>query len=879
MVSAEEERLRAARSGQAAWKKWGPYLSERQWGTVREDYSPEGNAWAHTPHEIARSKAWRWGEEGLAGICDDQQYLCLALSLWNGKDPQFKERLFGLTGPEGNHGEDVKELYYYLDNTPSHAWMEMLYKYPQAAFPYEKLRAETRKQTRLDPEYEIWDTGVFDAGKYWDVFVRYAKAGPEDIVMEIEVHNRGPVAESLWIMPTLWFRNTWSWGQDPARPALAPIKPGTIGVTHQHLAPMALYHDPAFPVLYCDNDSNRALLYQEPYKGFPKDAIQAYVIHGTPAVNPDRRGTKATVICQVSIPAGAHHTLRLRLGPQGLKSPLTEADEILRMRRGEADVFYEGLQAGITDDDMRRIQRQALAGMLWSKQYYYYDVMQWLRGDPAFPPPPAQRQQGRNRTWQHLNNADIISMPDKWEYPWYAAWDLAFHCVSLALVDLDFAKSQLILLTREWYMHPNGQLPAYEWNFSDVNPPVHAWAAWQVYQMEKKRTGHGDRAFLEGIFHKLLLNFTWWVNRKDHEGNNIFEGGFLGLDNIGVFDRSSQLPTGGHLEQADGTSWMAMYSLNLMSIALELAKDNPVYQDTATKFFEHFLQIAGALVNMGGSGISLWHDEDKFFYDVLSLPNHHKIHLKIRSMVGLIPMFAVDVLQHEDLVQVPEFAARMDWYLNHRADLASLVSRWQEPGRLDTHLLSLLRGHRMKRLIHRMADEAEFLSPYGVRALSKHHEKHPYRFQVYEEVFTVAYRPAESDSGMFGGNSNWRGPVWFPVNYLLIQSLRQFHAYYGDAFKVEYPTGSGVLCTLDHIADQLSMRLIRIFMRNPDGKRPVFGDVPLFQTDPHFRDYLLFYEYFHGDNGRGAGASHQTGWTGLVANLIQELAEKQSTKA
>ena len=875
MTSTEQTRLAEARAGHAPWKKWGPYLSERQWGTVREDYSATGDAWGYTPHDHARSRAYRWGEDGIAGICDDHQYLCFALALWNEADPILKERLFGLTGPEGNHAEDVKEYYYYLDNTPSHAWMQMLYKYPQAAFPYGDLVAGNRRRSKTESEYELIDTGIFDEDRYFDVYVTYAKAGPEDILIRIEAHNRGPEAAPLHLLPTLWFRNTWSWEETPLRPSLQAIDDATVRVNHADIPLRYLYCGGAPRLLFCENETNYARLYgQENTTAYPKDAINDTVVGGEDRCNPERRGTKVAAHYRVEIPAGGSHTIELRLGPVGLREPLAETEATFAARRAEADAFYAGLQTGVTDPDCQRIHRQALAGMLWTKQYYYFDVSRWLEGDPPKTAPPPERRKGRNRDWRHLNNADIISMPDKWEYPWYAAWDLAFHCLPLTLVDPDFAKEQLMIFTREWYMHPNGQIPAYEWNFSDVNPPVHAWAAWKVYQLEQQYHGTRDRAFLEEIFHKLLLNFTWWINRKDHEDNNIFQGGFLGLDNIGVFDRSAELPTGGYLEQADATSWMAMYSLNLMRMALELAQENPVYQGMATKFFEHFLYIAGAMVNLGDAGISLWDEGDEFFYDVLNLPSDEKVRLKVRSLVGLLPLAAVEVLDDPVLETVPDFQGRMDWFLAYRPDLAALVSRWRELGRQDTHLLSLLRGHRMKCLLQRMLDTGEFLSPYGVRALSRYHAAHPYVFKAEGHAFSVGYLPAESDSRMFGGNSNWRGPVWFPVNYLLLDSLRGFFRYYGPDFQVEYPTGSGQTRNLEEIADELAARLVRIFLRDEEGRRPVFGGATKFQEDPHFRDHLLFYEYFHGDNGAGLGASHQTGWTGLVASLITELAER-----
>ncbi len=876
-ASAEQRRLDECTGTVPAWKAWGPYLSERQWGTVREDYSPHGNAWDYFPHDHARSRAYRGGEDGIAGVSAAEQRLCLALAVWNGRDPILKERLFGLTNGEGNHGEDVKELYYYLDATPSHSYLKMLYKYPQAEYPYAELVAENRRRGIHAPEYELADTGVFDDGRYFDVFVEYAQASPGDLLMRVTAHNRGPEQATLHLLPQLWFRNTWSWKHGKTRPVLQHDAAG-VRVEHRTLGTLRFDADLAGGVgptfLYTDNDTNTGRLHGHPRPGFFKDGFHERVIHGhEAAVNGERTGTKAAAWYRLEVPAGGQVELRLRLAPQAAAEPFADFDTIFRARIAEADAFYAGLQHDLTDPDARLVQRQAFAGMIWSKQFYYYDVPKWLRGDEAQHPPPHGRRHGRNWEWAHLNNADIISMPDKWEYPWYAAWDLAFHCLPLALIDPDFAKEQLVLLTREWYMHPNGQIPAYEWAFGDVNPPVHAWATWRVFQIDRKRRGDaGDLVFLERVFHKLMLNFTWWVNRKDAEGRNVFQGGFLGLDNIGVFDRSAQLPTGGHIDQADGTSWMAMYALNLMRIALELAQHNRVYEDVATKFFEHFLHIAEAMGNVGESGIGLWDDEDKFFHDVLHLPDDRKVPLKIRSMVGLIPLFAVETLEPELLDRVPEFKRRLEWYLNYRPDLASLVSHWDEPGRGKRRLLSLLRGHRMKRLLKRMLDEAEFLSPYGVRALSKVHEKHPYVFRVDGMDLSVRYQPAESDSGVFGGNSNWRGPIWFPVNYLIIESLQKFHHYYGDDFRVECPTGSGRLMSIEGVADELSSRLTRIFLKDESGRRPVFSQHPRLQQDPYFRDHLLFFEYFHGDSGRGVGAGHQTGWTGLVAKLLKPRA-------
>ncbi len=882
-MNAEKKRVLEVRHHSTPWKKWGPYLTERQWGTVREDYSPGGTAWEHVSHDAARSKAYRWGEEGIAGISDDNQHLCFSIALWNGRDPILKERLFGLTGNEGNHGEDVKEIYYYLDSTPTHSYMKMLYKYPQAAFPYSRLVEENRKRGKDEPEFELVDTGIFDDDRYFDVFVEYAKTSPEDLLARITIVNRGPDEASLNVLPQVWLRNTWSPGLEKSKPVMFAIDENTIQIEH-HGKQQWVYFEGVEQLLFCENETNLQRLYGvNGTTGFFKDGINDYVVNGaTTAVNPGQRGTKAAANYMISIPPGGSVSLRIRICDAMTGNPFVGFDKLFATRQKEADEFYDELQSGMTSVDAKNVQRQAFAGMLWSKQYYYYDIPQWLNGDPGQPPPPANRKSGRNSDWLHLNNADIISMPDKWEYPWYAAWDLAFHTIPLAMVDPDFAKDQLVLLTKEWYMHPNGQLPAYEWAFGDVNPPVHAWATWRVYKIDQKMNdGRGDADFLERVFHKLLLNFTWWVNRKDTEGHNIFQGGFLGLDNIGVFDRSAPLPTGGHIEQADGTSWMAMYSLNLMRISLELATTKPIYQDMATKFFEHFMYIAGAMANVGGSGIDLWDKEDEFFYDVLHLPNGERTPLKVRSMVGLIPFYAVETLEPELLEKVPEFKRHMEWFLNYRPDLANLVSRWNEPGMGERRLLSLLRGHRMKKLLTRMLDETEFLSDYGVRALSRYHKDHPYEFHVNGNTFTVNYTPAESNTGLFGGNSNWRGPIWFPVNFLLIESLQKFHHYYGDDFKIECPTGSGKYLTINDVADELSKRLTRTFLLDSDGKRPALGYSKKMQTDPHFRDYLLFHEYFDGDSGRGVGASHQTGWTGVVAKLLQPRTKevRQESKA
>ncbi len=879
-ATAEHQRLAEDASGKRTWKRWGPYLSERQWGTVREDYSQHGTAWEYLSHDASRSRTYRWGEDGIAGISDDQQQLCLALALWNGRDPILKERLFGLTNSEGNHGEDVKEYYYYLDATPTHSYLKMLYKYPQREFPYAWLVEENRRRGKDQPEFELLDTGIFDDDRYFDVFVEYAKASTDDLLVLVTVHNRGPEAADIHLLPQLWFRNTWCWSGSKDKPTLCVGNDGAIAAQHPELGSRYLYADGGPSLLFCDNETNaRRLFGVDGTAGYFKDGFHEYVVAGNhAAVNPAQAGTKAAAHYTLTVPAGGATRVRLRLSDAPLTKPFSDFDARIDERRREADAFYADLQADISDSDARNVQRQALAGMIWSKQFFYYDVAAWLRGDPAQPPCPAERRTGRNSDWKHLNNADIISMPDKWEYPWYAAWDLACHCVVLSLVDAEFAKAQLVLLTREWYMHPNGQLPAYEWAFGDVNAPVHAWATWRVFQIDRKQRGDaGDLAFLERVFHKLMLNFTWWVNRKDAQGRNIFQGGFLGMDNIGVFDRSAALPTGGYINQSDGTSWMAMYSLNLMRIALELARHNPVYEDIATKFLEHFLQIADAMNN--ACGIDLWNEEDEFYYDVLNLPDNTLVPLRLRSMVGLIPLFAVETLDPELLEEVPGFKGRLEWYLNYRPDLARLVSRWQEPGRGARRLLSLLRGHRMKCLLKRMLDETEFLSDYGIRAVSRHHKDQPYCFSWAGQSFGVSYESAESTSGLFGGNSNWRGPIWMPMNYLLIESLQKFHHYYGDDFTVECPTGSGKFLTINDVANELSRRLTRIFLRDEHGRRPVLNQHPKMQNDPHFRDYVLFYEYFDGDNGRGVGASHQTGWTGLVAKLLQPRAAVESDTA
>ena len=908
----------------AGWRRWGPYLSDRQWGTVREDYSPAGDPWAYFPFSHAHRRAYRWGEDGIAGISDDHQRLCLALALWNGRDPLLKERLFGLTNGEGNHGEDVKEIYYHVDATPTHSYLKFLYKYPQAEFPYTRLLEENRRRGRDEPEFELLDTGLFDADRYFDVFVEYAKASPYDVLLRVTAHNRGPDAAELHLLPQVWFRNTWSWTADAPRPVIREEGDG-LRLSHpawdeyrfwaesSPLAPRADVSSnsgngnsrselPTF--LFADNDTNAPAIFNSPAEGYFKDAFHEAVCRGNAAaVNPGRTGTKAAAHFHFTIAPGESVTVRCRLRhiAEPDEEPFANFDGVFADRIAEADKFYGELQAEVADADARGIQRQAAAGLIWNKQYYGYDVWRWLRGDSGSPRPPEDRWAGRNADWQHVKNADVISMPDKWEYPWFAAWDLAFHTIPFAILDPEFAKQQLLLMCREWYMHPNGQLPAYEWNFGDTNPPVHAWAVWRVYQIDRRRAGGrespggvgtssggltspgspdassggltspgspGDLDFLERAFHKLMLNFTWWVNRKDAQGRNVFQGGFLGLDNIGVFDRSHPLPTGGYIDQADGTAWMAMYSLNLMRIALELAVAKPVYEDMAIKFFEHFLSIAKAMTDMGGKGVGLWDEADGFYYDELKLPDGRIIPLKARSMVGLIPLFAVEVLEPELLARLPGFATRLRWVLEHRPDLAGLVSRWFEPGRGERRLLSLLRGHRMKLLLRRLLDETEFLSPFGVRALSKTHEDHPYEFRADGQMLSVKYVPGESGTGMFGGNSNWRGPVWFPVNYLIIESLQKFHHYYGDDFKVECPTGSGNLVTILEAAQEITRRLTRLFRRDAEGRRPGLGRYEKLQRDPHFRDYVLFHEYFHGDTGAGLGASHQCGWTALVAKLL-----------
>jgi len=872
-ITAEDERLAEANEHRQRWRKWGPYVSERQWGTVREDYSADGDAWNYFPHDHARSRAYHWGEDGIGGFCDNRQFLCLAVALWNGKDPILKERMFGLTNREGNHGEDVKELYYYLDAVPTYSYARMLYKYPQPAFPYDLLVQENARRDRHQPEFEIIDTGIFDVDRYFDVDIEYAKAGAEDILLRLTVTNRASEEAAIHVLPHVWFRNTWSWVASAAKPSLERAG-DSIVATHEQLGAYAVQFERPDDIKFCENESNVERLFANAPTGrLYKDGLNDFVVLGQDKAVDSRKGTKAAGVYRRTIAAGASATIRVRLSLGPAKaSPFADFEQVVMQRKAEADAFYAKLQGNVQDEDLCRIQRQAYAGILWSKQFFYYDVTQWLEGDPAQPKPPSSRLEGRNSDWPHVSTIDIVSMPDKWEFPWFAAWDWAFHLVTLGQLDIEDAKRQLILLCQSWYMHPNGQLPAYEWNFSDVNPPVQAWSALRLYECEQRRTGKGDRKFLERVFTKLLLNFTWWVNRKDPQGLNVFEGGFLGMDNIGVFDRSAPLPVSGMLVQSDGTSWMAMYCLNMLRIAVELAQEDDAYQDIAIKFFQHFLTIGGAMTNLGGEGLSLWDDTDNFFYDWLVMGKGEATPLRVRSLVGLIPLFAVAVADATSLLKrMPEFARWQDWYLRYRPKLAALVSRWNTPGADDTRLLAIVRAFRGSKLMERLLDKNEFLSDYGVRALSRYHLEHPYVFEAASFRSEVKYVPAESDNDLFGGNSNWRGPIWMPLNYLIIESLNRFYEFYGDQFRVECPTGSGDKRSLKEIADELRSRVIGIFRRDSNGRRPVFGHYEKFQTDPHFKDYIFFHEYFDGDTGRGLGASHQTGWSALVANMIAEL--------
>jgi len=879
----EAERLAQDASRERNWKRWGPYLSDRQWGTVREDYSADGSCWDYFPHEHARSRAYRWGEDGLLGICDREGRLCFALALWNGRDPILKERLFGLTGPEGNHGEDVKECYFFLDSTPTHSYLKALYKYPQAEFPYAGLLTENRRRTRQDPEFELPDTGIFNENRYFDVFAEYAKASPDDIAIRITVCNRGPEAAPLTVLPTLWFRNTWSWGRTGEgywpKPRIT-AQGRALLAEHASLGRFRLEAEanPTDPLLLLtENETNVARLFgganPTPYV---KDAFHDYVVHGrTEAVNPKRVGTKAAVLYRLEVPARGQVTLRLRLTAEkeASQSPFGPGfEELFEKRVREADAFYGSRLPRELSDEEKRVARQAYAGLLWSKQFYHLSLKDWLEGDPSQPPPPESRKNGRNAGWPHLYNRDVISMPDTWEYPWYAAWDLAFHMVPFAKLDPDFAKQQLILLLREWYMHPNGQIPAYEFAFGDVNPPVHAWAAWRTYKITGPRGGR-DRVFLARVFHKLLLNFTWWVNRKDPEGKNLFAGGFLGLDNIGVFDRSTELPTGGHLEQADGTAWMAFYCATMLSMALELAREDPSYEDVASKFFEHFVAITDAMNTLGGTG--LWDEEDGFYYDQLHVDGHH-IPLRVRSMVGLVPLFAAEILEEQPIAHLPGFRKRMEWFLENRKDLSRHISYMETGGGGHGHrLLAIPTRERLERVLRYLLDEKEFLSPHGIRALSRVYGERPYTFRVGANEYRVAYDPGESTTGLFGGNSNWRGPVWFPVNYLLVEALERYHHYYVDDFSVECPTGSGRRMNLSEVSHEIARRLASTFLPDQNGNRPCHGADRRFAVDPYWRDLLLFHEYFHGETGRGVGASHQTGWTALVVRCLEDLARSR----
>jgi hypothetical protein len=880
-MDAENRRLNETRSGTAPWRKWGPYLSERQWGTVREDYSESGDAWNYFSHDHARSRAYRWGEDGLAGISDDQQLLCFALALWNGNDPILKERLFGLTNSEGNHGEDVKEYYFYLDSTPTHSYMKYLYKYPQSAYPYGDLVETNRRRGRHDFEYELLDTGVFDEDRYFDVFVEYAKASPEDILVQITIHNRGPQPAALHVLPTIWFRNVWSWaGRAPQarlQQVAADAAGGVIAVSHPDLGERFLYSDGAAELLFTENETNTQRLVGVPNRSpYVKDGINDYIVHGRRnAVNPDRQGTKASAHFLLTVGARESRTLRLRLSDVAPAMWPTKGeangafggfDGLMEACRREADEFYASVIPASLGADGANVMRQAIAGMLWSKQFYYYDVDKWLTEHGADPFHPKQKAP-RNDHWHHMRNAHVISMPDKWEYPWYAAWDLAFHVLALSLADADFAKHQLDLMLGDQYLHPSGQLPAYEWNFGDVNPPVHAWATIFTYRLEKARRGEGDLDWLERSFHKLALNFTWWVNRKDRAGNNAFEGGFLGLDNIGVFDRSAPLPTGGYLEQADGTAWMALFCQNMLEITVELAMHRPGYAEMALKFVQHFLWIASSMMN-AGEGTGMWDEADGFFYDVLRLPDGSAQRLKVRSMVGLLPLCAVTEFDGQLLEKYPELRQRVRTFLEARPEMRTFIHDPAKVGYGGRRLASMLDETRLRRVLAIMLDENEFLSPYGIRALSRFHAEHPYVFQVGNQEYRVSYLPAESDTGMFGGNSNWRGPIWMPVNGLIIRALLHYFAYFGKEFTVECPTGSGRYLTLYEVAEEIARRLASIFMRDEHGRRPVYGEARKFQEDPHWRDLLLFYEYFHADNGAGLGASHQTGWTGIVARTM-----------
>ena len=873
--TAEQRRLNDAREHGVPWKKWGPYLSERQWGTVREDYSQDGNAWDYFSHDQARSRAYRWGEDGIAGISDDKQQLCFAIALWNGRDPILKERLFGLTNSESNHGEDVKEYYFYLDSTPTHSYMKYLYKYPQAEFPYLDLKETNQRRSREEFEYELLDTGVFDKDRYFDVFVEYAKGDPEDVLIRISVHNRGPEAATIHLLPTLWFRDTWSWEQAVAKPVLQEDGKETIRATHPEMGDYTLTCEGASELLFTENETNtRRIWGQDGQSPYVKDAFHEYIIAGRQdAVNPQKRGTKSAAHYLLEVPAGKSKVIRLRLGKSSAAGAFGSFDKEFASRVAEANEFYERITPSSLSEDERRVHRQALAGMLWTKQYYYFDLDKWLDEHDAHPLLGSGHRRTRNTEWFHMLNSDIISMPDKWEYPWYAAWDLAFHTLSLSLVDFDFAKDQLLLMLRNLYAHPNGQIPAYEWNFSDVNPPVHAWATLFLYNIETQ-LGRSDIRFLERSFQGLMLNFNWWVNRKDPEGRNVFAGGFLGLDNIGVFDRSAQLPTGGHLDQADGTSWMAFYCQNMFEIALILAEEDPVYEDIAFRFLEHFVWITYAMDRVGECHDEMWDSEDGFFYDLLRLPNGDAMRLKVRSMVGLLPLCASTVLEPGIATKFPRLMELMNLFKKRHPELLAHIAPADESfvGHDGRRLLSVCNKKKIERILAYLLDENEFLSPYGIRSLSRYHLEHPFVFHLDGQEFKVQYVPAESNTGMFGGNSNWRGPVWMPVNGLLVRALLNLYQFFGDDFKVECPTRSGNYMTLFEVAKEINRRLASIFLRDAKGRRPVYGGTTKFQDDPHWRDYILFYEYFHGDNGAGLGASHQTGWTGLIARALDLFA-------
>jgi len=869
---AERARLAEADTDDRPWRAWGPYLSERAWGTVREDYSEWGTAWDYFPHDHARSRTYRWNEDGMAGICDDRQTFCFALGLWNGHDPIIKERMFGMGGERGNHGEDVKEYWWYLDATPTHSWMRWRYHYPQAEFPYGELDSETFRRGREDPEFELVDTGVFDDDRYWMVEVDYAKASPTDMCVKIIIENRGPDPATLHVLPMLWFRNTWSWGL-PGREYVPGIrgKDGALIAEHRLLGRLVLAGDGSPQPLLCDNETNAERLWGKPGRSaYPKDGINDHVVDGKDTVNPDLEGTKGALHYLLAVPAGERVEIRLRLTLTEDSPDLQDTfDHVMALRRAEADQFYASIIPASTPPEQAEVVRQAAAGLMWSKQFFHFDVARWLEGDPASPPPPAGRRHARNSGWWHMNSCDVISMPDPWEYPWYAAWDLAFHCVTIARFDPAFAKEQLLLLLREWYMHPNGQIPAYEWSFSDVNPPVHAWAALRVFELD----GGTDYEFLARVMHKLLINFTWWVNRKDSTGNNVFEGGFLGLDNVGPFDRSSALPVAGILEQSDGTAWMAMYALNLLDMALLLAIHDKVYQDTATKFFEHFAYIAGAAYNH-----DLWDDDDAFFYDVLRLEDGETVPLRVRSVVGLLPLAATTIVSSATLRRLPELANRVRWFLVNRPEYGDVVGSKRTVEGQQLRLLAMVGPDQLVRILQRMLSPDEFLSDYGLRTLSRSHMDKPFTVNLGGTDFTVGYEPGESTSGLFGGNSNWRGPIWFPVNYILIEALRRFGSYFGDDLLVEYPAGSGQRCSLNEVADDISRRLVSIFLDDAEGRRPLFGDQPLFQRDPDWHGLLPFHEYFHGDTGAGLGASHQTGWTALVVDLIMQLHGVRATR-